>query len=139
MSLHNFIFKRAVLFSSIILAISVSSFCDNNDEQNYQDQSLTEDEHYLVQAYAKVSEARDHLFTDPIVAESLFTRLDSTIDTLRISNTIEALNEKPDRWAFVFLEIEKALQNTSHRGNLKDTRGSSGAAADVDDNDKNHE
>jgi hypothetical protein len=72
------------------------------------------------------------------VADSLFARLDSTIDTLRITNTIKALNETPDRWAFVFLEIEKALRNSSHRGNLEDTRGRTGAAADVDDNDKSH-
>ena len=138
MSLHIFIIKRAVLFLLIILAISLTSFC-GNDEQAYQDQALTEDEHYLVQAYVKVSDARDHLFTDPIVGDSLFARLDSTIDTLRITNTIEALNEAPDRWAFVFLEIEKALRNSSHRGNLEETRGSTGTAADVDNNDKDHE
>jgi hypothetical protein len=127
-----------VLFFLLSIVISMAAFCGKNEDP-YQNQSLTEEERYLVQSYARVLHARDRLFNDPIAAESLFAQLDSTIDTLRISNTIKALNQEPDRWAFVFFEIEKVIRTTSHRGNLEETRGGTGTATDVEDNDKSHQ
>lgn len=121
----------------MLLVVSLSAFC-GNEEKSLQNRPLTEDEMYLARSYAKVADARDRLLKDPISAESLFVQLDSTIDTLRISNTIKMLNEDPDRWTFVFLEIEKELRASSQGENLEDTRGGSGTAADIEDDDKRH-
>jgi hypothetical protein len=122
----------------MLLVVSLASFC-GNEKKSLQNRPLTKDELYLARSYAKVADARDRLLKDPVSAESLFVQLDSTIDTLRISNTIKMLNENPDRWAFVFLEIEKELRASSQGENLEDTRGGSGTTADIEDNDERHQ
>jgi len=72
--------------------------------------ALTEDERFLVEAYVEVRGAETYLRQQPAVAESLFTRLEGTIDTLRVSNAIATVGRNPERWAVVFDEIEKRLR-----------------------------
>jgi hypothetical protein len=70
---------------------------------------LSPDEAYLVGAYVRIAEANDVRNVSYARSESLFSVLDSTIDTTRVSNTIRQLNSNPDRWILVFRSIEKAL------------------------------
>jgi hypothetical protein len=73
---------------------------------------LSENENYLVESLVKVREARDEYSVNALISDSLFTFLDSTIDTLRIANTIRELNLDPDRWVLIFRKIE---EKTDHR------------------------
>ncbi len=68
---------------------------------------LSPDETYLVDSYVKVREASDMHYVSDFKSDSLFAVLDSTLDTLRIANTIRALNRNPDRWTLVFRSIEE--------------------------------
>jgi hypothetical protein len=77
---------------------------------------------YLIDAYVEVKRARSHYPNEPAVAESLFTVLDSTIDSLRIANTIRKVNEDPERWVLVFEEIEKILSGAARQPGLVDPR-----------------
>lgn len=74
---------------------------------------LSPDETYLVDAYVKVREATELSYVSPSKSDSLFAVLNSTLDTLRISNTIRELNHHPDRWALVFRSIEEKTQRSS--------------------------
>ena len=67
----------------------------------------------MVEAYGRIADARDISATTYLKSESLFTMLDSTIDADRIANTIEELNQNPDRWLLVFQNIEQRLMRPS--------------------------
>jgi hypothetical protein len=84
--------------------------------------SLSADEKYLVDAYTTVLEVRGASAVNALLAESLFARLDSTIDTLRIANTIRELDRDPDRWIVVFENIETILKQSSQGQELEETR-----------------
>jgi hypothetical protein len=86
----------------------LSSYCTGPDSQT-KIAELTEEEGYLVDAYLSVVEARDLHAVNYLKSESLFTMLDSTIDTTRVANTIRELNKEPDRWLAVFKSIEREL------------------------------
>ena len=90
--------------------------------------ALSEDEKYLIDAYADVKRARSNYPHNPVVAESLFTVLDSTIDSVRIANTIRDVNKTPERWRFIFEEIENRLRaqgsHPDRRGGRPGSRGS---------------
>lgn len=74
---------------------------------------LSDDEKYLVLAYAQLRYA-ENLYPDrPETAESLFTDLHSSIDSTRIANTIRLINNTPDRWIIIFRKIEEMLQEAS--------------------------
>ncbi|NIM19077.1 MAG: hypothetical protein GTO51_01685 [Candidatus Latescibacteria bacterium] len=117
----RFFFKRSILFTISVALVLLLGFC-SNERKSASQRPLTADELYLIEAYVSVNSARILHQKDPLKAESLFTRLDSTLDTLRISNTIRALNVQPDRWAIILQEIEKALRESPYRGNLEETR-----------------
>jgi hypothetical protein len=76
---------------------------------------------YLISAYVDVKHARGYYPHNPAAAESLFTVLDSTIDSVRIANTIREVNREPERWLLIFQEIERQLREK------RDEPGSSGA------------
>ena len=78
-------------------------------------EGLTAEEAYLADAYVSVAQARDLYAVNYLESESLFTMLDSTIDTTRIANTIRELNKDPDRWLLVFESIQRDL--TAPQGN----------------------
>ena len=78
---------------------------------------LSEDEAYLVEIYRNIADARNQHPVNYLKSESLFTMLDSTIDTLRIANTIQELNDAPDRWILILQTIEQGKRNTSQGGN----------------------
>jgi hypothetical protein len=102
------IYARAVRVSCVIALVLLSSYCTGPDKQQ-EIPSLNAEERYLVDAYLKVVEARDLHAVSYLKSDSLFTVLDSTIDTTRIANTIRKLNGEPDRWLVVFESIEKQL------------------------------
>jgi hypothetical protein len=91
-----------------------SASCDRNGGDQPDPQVLTEDERYLIDAYVDIKLARSHYPRDPAAAESLFTVLDSTIDTDRIANTIRTVNEAPERWAMILEEIEREIRERPH-------------------------
>jgi len=75
------------------------------------EKSLGPDELYLARLYATIVTARKAWGSDPARAESLFAVVDSTIDSLRIANTMRELDRKPYRWLLVYREIERLLEN----------------------------
>jgi len=77
---------------------------------------LSQNEVYLAESYAKVRQASDLYSVNAFKSDSLFAVLDSTIDTLRIANTIRELNLNPDRWVLVFRRIEEETGRRSGRG-----------------------
>lgn len=94
----------------VILVTCLSSYCTNPDKQT-KITVLSPDELYLVDSYVRVAAVRDMVTATPLKSESLFTALDSTIDTTRIANTIKTLNSNPDRWIPVYDAIERALRD----------------------------
>jgi hypothetical protein len=91
------------------LALATGS-CDGGEENGTGPVALSPDEVYLIDAYVDVKSAQGNYPHNPVVAESLFTVLDSTIDSVRIANTIQKVNKHPERWLAIFQEIEKQLQ-----------------------------
>ena len=71
---------------------------------------MSDDERYLVDAYVDIIRTSDQYPRDPAAAESLFTVLDSTIDSVRIANTIRTVDLEPERWAIIFEVIENELR-----------------------------
>jgi hypothetical protein len=96
---------RVFLIAGLVF---VSSYC-TDDESQTEITALSEDEAYLVETYVKLAEARDLRSITYFKSESLFAAIDSTIDTLRIANTIRALDTDPERWILVFRSIEETL------------------------------
>lgn len=99
----------------VLALVVASSYCTNEKDRTKVTQ-LSEDEAYLVDAYVQVAAARDLYSVNYLKSESLFTLLDSTIDTLRIANTIRELDRDPDRWLLVFTSIEKKRKNSFSQG-----------------------
>ncbi|UCG50637.1 MAG: hypothetical protein JSW58_10545 [Candidatus Latescibacterota bacterium] len=93
----------------ILVLVFVSSYCTTSEKQT-EILELSEDEAYLVDAYVRIIEARDQYSVSRVKSDSLFAAIDSTMDTLRIANTIQALNTDPDRWVFVYQNIERKLR-----------------------------
>ncbi|MEJ2721647.1 MAG: hypothetical protein P8181_11010 [bacterium] len=89
----------------------MTSYCTRGEKQT-EIMELSPDETYLVDAYVKVREATELSYVSPSKSDSLFAVLDSTLDTLRISNTIRELNHHPDRWVLVFRRIEEKTQGS---------------------------
>lgn len=84
--------------------------CEGGNDDGTGPVALSEDEKYLIDAYVEVKNARSYYPQNPVEAESLFTVLDSTIDSVRIANTIRDVNKTPERWLLILEEIEKRLR-----------------------------
>jgi hypothetical protein len=112
---------RRFRFFFVLLLIALLSHCSEEGKQPKMT-PLSQDEEYLVHAYTRVLEARSLASINALRAESLFARLDSTIDTLRIANTIRELDRDPDRWIIVFENIETILKQSSQGHKLEETR-----------------
>jgi hypothetical protein len=93
----------------------VSGSCDHGGGDGTDPLSLSEDEIYLVDAYVDIKRARSNYPHYPVVAESLFTVLDSTLDSDRIAKAIQDLNLTPDRWVVIFDNIEQKLRGQGDR------------------------
>lgn len=104
--------RRAPAFGLLLALLVLSSYCTSPGDQTPND-LLTADESYLVDSYVRASRALDLHPVSPLESESLFAVLDSTLDTLRIANTIRELGRDPDRWILVFREIDKGLESAS--------------------------
>jgi len=98
----------------VIAVVLLSSYCTGPDNQP-KTPELSEEEIYLADAYLTVADARDLYAVNYLKSESLFTVLDSTIDTTRIANTIRELNRDPDRWLAVFERIQRELDASQGR------------------------
>ncbi|UCH82898.1 MAG: hypothetical protein JSW50_10515 [Candidatus Latescibacterota bacterium] len=90
----------------VLLLVIVTSYCTPSENQT-EIMELSPDETYLVDSYLAVREASDLYSVNVLISDSSFAALDSTIDTLRIANTIRELNSDPDRWVLVFRSIEE--------------------------------
>ena len=109
------------------LALATGS-CEGGDGDGTGPLALSEDEKYLIDAYVDIKHARSNYPHNPVVAESLFTELDSTIDSVRIANTIRTVNQEPERWLAIYEEIEQLLQGRDERpGTARSSPGSSGS------------
>ena len=97
--------SRIVLIAGLVF---VSSYCTDGESQT-EIAALSEDETYLVNTYVRLAEARDLYSVTYFKSESLFAAIDSTIDSLRIANTIRELKLNPERWVLVFRSIEQAM------------------------------
>jgi len=100
----------AFVLLSVAILVALHPACGGKDKEPPAKITLTPDEEYLIDTYVKIVEARDLFPADSLQAYNLFARLDSTTDTLRIANTIRALNRTPDRWIAVFKELDEKLQ-----------------------------
>jgi len=96
-------------FIAIALAILATS-CERKPPV-HEAAPLTADETYLVESYANIRYAESLYRADPARAESLFTALSTSVDSVRIARTIDAINRTPARWIDIFDEIEKTIRN----------------------------
>jgi hypothetical protein len=104
-------YPTRILLICLVAALALASgACEGGDGDGTGPPDLTEDEQYLIDAYVDVKRARSNYPHNPVVAESLFTVLDSTIDSVRIANTIQDVNETPERWLLILEEIENQLR-----------------------------
>lgn len=97
--------SRIFLVAALVF---VSSYCTNGESQT-EIAPLSEDEAYLVDTYVRLAEARDLHSVTYFKSESLFAAIDSTMDSLRIANTIRDLSLDPERWLLVFRSIEQTM------------------------------
>jgi hypothetical protein len=117
------IYPTRNLFICLTAALALASVsCERDEEDQLDPTVLSEDEIYLIGAYVEVKRAHSHYPHNPAAAESLFLVLDSTIDSLRIANTIRTVNQDPERWALVFEEIEKILSGEAGSSGIGDPR-----------------
>ena len=104
-------FPTRILLICLAVALSLANgSCKGGDKDGTGPTSLSEDERYLIDAYVDVKRARSNYPHNPVVAESLFTVLDSTIDSVRIANIIRDVNRTPERWLPILEEIENQLR-----------------------------
>ena len=94
----------------VLALVFVSSYC-TEPEQQTKISDLTSDELYLVGTYVQVVQAHELHSVSYLESESLFAAVDSTIDSTRIANTIQQLDETPDRWLLIFRKVEQDLKN----------------------------
>lgn len=121
--------RSALLWARIgrvacVLTIVLLSLSCSGPDQQTDAARLTKDEAYLVEAYIDVATAGRLHAVNYLKSDSLFTVLDSTIDTTRIANTIRGLNSNPDRWLLVFISIEQGLHPSQgeETGTSEETR-----------------
>ena len=95
--------------------------CGKKDD-TAKDTILTPDESYFIETYLNVVNARDLYPRDSVKAESLFTAIDTTTDSLRIANTIQSLNQNPERWVLIYQALQERLQKPAARGKSEDSR-----------------
>jgi hypothetical protein len=108
--------KYPTLIIVVCLAAALAAgagSCGRTDTDRSDSRELSKDEIYLIDAYVEIKLARGYYPSDPAVADSLFAVLDSTIDSARIANTIQSLNQEPERWALIFEEIERRLREAA--------------------------
>lgn len=103
-------FAAAALTAVLIAGLAA---CNQSETPDPLTRELSEDERYLIEAYASIKHARSFHSSNPAYAESLFTVLDSTIDSDRIANTIRDINEYPGRWDKIFEQLERTMRETA--------------------------
>jgi hypothetical protein len=105
------------IFLSCLAAalVLISASCNRSDGPDPETRELSENEWYLIEAYANVTHARSLYPHNPEFAESLFVVLDSTIDSVRIANTIRDLNSDPERWEMVFEQLERTMRESASK------------------------
>jgi hypothetical protein len=109
-------YPTRILLSFVAAAlIVVPAACNRSETPDPLTRELSEDEWYLIEAYAGIKHARSFYSSNPEYAESLFTVLDSTIDSDRIANTIRDTNEYPERWEKIFEQLERTMRESASK------------------------
>jgi hypothetical protein len=112
--------------AAVVAALAFVTFSCTSPDRGTRHPSPTADEKYLVDAYVRVTRARERVSVSYLESDSLFAALDSTVDTTRIANTIRLLNADPDRWVVVFETIARELRPPDppnvDEAELEDTR-----------------
>ncbi len=109
-------YPTLVLLSCFAAALIVlTASCSRNEGTDPETRELSEDELYLIEAYANIKHARSYYPLKPAIAESLFVVLDSTIDSVRIANTIRAINREPERWGDIFEQLERTMRESASK------------------------
>ena len=106
---------------TVIVVVTLSAHCTQTEDGS-DITGLSQDEAYLVDIYKRATHALEQYPVTPLFVDSLFAVFDSTIDTLRIANTIDALNRNPERWILIFREINRTSQISSQGQTLEETR-----------------
>jgi len=113
--------KNKSIWIPLVLTIAFALAACGNGEKQPDPTAFSDDEQYLIDMYAKIQHARSYYPHRPAIAESLFVQLDASVDSTRIAVTVKELNQKPDRWVYIFREIEDRLrllqeQDLEHSG-----------------------
>ena len=104
-------FRRFLI--TILGALLISHAACTDKGSQLEQSKMSDDEKYLVLIYAQLRYAESFYPDQPEIAESLFTKMHSSMDSVRIANTITELNKTPNRWVLVFREIEEMLEEAS--------------------------
>jgi len=123
-------------FVAALLGCAIIACSPETSQPEYAE--FTADEGYLIDAYVEVKRAHSHYPYQTTVAESLFAALGASIDTVRIANTITALNLTPDRWAAVYREIEDRMRKSGRDEASERAGAGPGAPAQVEEDDERH-
>ena len=106
----NRLIMLIALSGLILISPSVIFTSCSKDNPSQDQETLTNDESYLIDTYIKIIKAENLYQSDSTKAEDLFAAIDSTLDSLRIANTISSLNKKPDRWVNIFRILNEKLK-----------------------------
>lgn len=117
-------YSKRILRVLLATAVIVVGSCGGDGDRTEQT-PFSEDESYLIEAYIQIKHAGSKYRYQQAVAESLFTRLDSTIDSVRIANTIRTINQTPERWGAIFQKIEDNLRAEAEKKKLEESGGGS--------------
>ncbi len=97
--------RRWIVIEGALIALILSCGAEKQPPPS----SLSPDELYLVDAYVRVRRAGAIFTTQRAVGDSLLAELAGDVDTLRVARTVASLNARPERWVFVFENIERRL------------------------------
>lgn len=93
----------------VLTAVLVATVICCSAGEKSPDTSLSADERFLVEAYVRVRRAGAMLPNQPEAGDSVLAHLAGEVDTVRVARVIAALNATPERWTFIYQQIEEAL------------------------------
>lgn len=122
----------------LTLLLSCAIIACNNGSSQPESPQFTADENYLIDSYVQVKRASSYYPYQPGIADSLLTGLAAQIDTVRVSRTINELNQTPERWAAVYQAIGERLRDAGRKQGSEGSGGGAGTPAEVQKDDEDH-